>query len=39
VAVELLEAGYQVALAGRREDKLRETAALSSGTSLVVPRT
>jgi len=34
---KLLEAGYQVALAGRREDKLRETAALSSGTSLVVP--
>jgi NAD(P)-dependent dehydrogenase (short-subunit alcohol dehydrogenase family) len=37
VAVELLEAGYHVALAGRREDKLRETAALGAGTALVVP--
>ncbi|GAB3870397.1 SDR family oxidoreductase [Kibdelosporangium lantanae] len=36
VAVELLEAGYRVVLAGRREDKLRETAA-SGGTALVVP--
>jgi len=37
VAVELLEAGYHVALAGRREDKLRETAALGAGAALVVP--
>jgi NAD(P)-dependent dehydrogenase (short-subunit alcohol dehydrogenase family) len=37
VAVELLEAGYHVALAGRREDKLRETAALGAATALVVP--
>jgi NAD(P)-dependent dehydrogenase (short-subunit alcohol dehydrogenase family) len=37
VAVELLEAGYRVALAGRRPEKLAETAALGGGTSLVVP--
>ncbi|CAM3945528.1 SDR family oxidoreductase [Kibdelosporangium persicum] len=37
VAVELLDAGYTVVLAGRREDKLRETAALSQGESLAVP--
>lgn len=37
VAVELLEAGYAVVLAGRREDKLRETAALAHGDSLPVP--
>ncbi|MFC0114708.1 SDR family oxidoreductase [Kibdelosporangium aridum] len=37
VAVELLEAGYAVVLAGRREDKLRETAALAQGDSLPVP--
>jgi NAD(P)-dependent dehydrogenase (short-subunit alcohol dehydrogenase family) len=37
VAVDLLESGYKVALAGRREEALRETAALSSGESLVVP--
>jgi NAD(P)-dependent dehydrogenase (short-subunit alcohol dehydrogenase family) len=37
VALDLLESGYKVALAGRREDALRETAALSPGESLVVP--
>jgi NAD(P)-dependent dehydrogenase (short-subunit alcohol dehydrogenase family) len=37
VAVDLLDAGYQVVLAGRREERLRETAGLSSGQSLVVP--
>ncbi|RSM68285.1 SDR family NAD(P)-dependent oxidoreductase [Kibdelosporangium aridum] len=37
VAVELAEAGYAVVLAGRREDKLRETAAESQGESLPVP--
>ncbi|MET0236629.1 MAG: SDR family oxidoreductase [Kibdelosporangium sp.] len=37
VAVDLLAAGYQVALAGRREEALRATAALSAGESLVVP--
>ncbi|MBP2321079.1 NAD(P)-dependent dehydrogenase (short-subunit alcohol dehydrogenase family) [Kibdelosporangium banguiense] len=37
VALDLLESGYRVVLAGRREQALRETAALSSGESLVVP--
>jgi NAD(P)-dependent dehydrogenase (short-subunit alcohol dehydrogenase family) len=37
VAVDLLDAGYRVVLAGRREDKLQETAAASAGQSLVVP--
>jgi NAD(P)-dependent dehydrogenase (short-subunit alcohol dehydrogenase family) len=37
VAVELGKAGYAVALAGRREDRLRETAALVGGDALVVP--
>jgi NAD(P)-dependent dehydrogenase (short-subunit alcohol dehydrogenase family) len=37
VAVDLLDSGCAVVLAGRREDKLRETAALSQGRSLVVP--
>ena len=37
-ALALLEAGWQVALAGRRKDALEATAALSqSGTPLVVP--
>ena len=34
-ALALLEAGWQVALAGRRQDALEETAAMSqSGTAL-----
>ncbi|QLJ00698.1 SDR family oxidoreductase [Streptomyces sp. NEAU-sy36] len=38
VAVELLRAGWSVALAGRRAGTLRETAALAAGApSLVVP--
>jgi NAD(P)-dependent dehydrogenase (short-subunit alcohol dehydrogenase family) len=37
VAVDLLDAGYQVVLAGRREEALRQTAAMSEGRSLVVP--
>ncbi|HEX6360691.1 SDR family oxidoreductase [Actinophytocola sp.] len=37
VAVELGKAGFAVALAGRREDKLQETAALVGGDTLVVP--
>ncbi|TCO58226.1 SDR family oxidoreductase [Actinocrispum wychmicini] len=37
VAVDLLDAGYRVVLAGRREDRLRETAAMSAGRSVVVP--
>ncbi len=37
-ALALLDAGWQVALAGRRQDALEETAAMSkAGTSLVVP--
>jgi NAD(P)-dependent dehydrogenase (short-subunit alcohol dehydrogenase family) len=36
VALELLDAGYQVVLAGRREERLRETAA-SNPAALVVP--
>jgi NAD(P)-dependent dehydrogenase (short-subunit alcohol dehydrogenase family) len=37
VAVELVKAGYAVALAGRREERLQETAALAGGETLVVP--
>ena len=37
VAVELGKAGYALALAGRREGKLRETAALAGGNAFVVP--
>jgi NAD(P)-dependent dehydrogenase (short-subunit alcohol dehydrogenase family) len=37
VAVELLQAGYQVVLAGRRAEALRETAAVAPAASLVVP--
>ncbi|MCE7008949.1 SDR family oxidoreductase [Kibdelosporangium philippinense] len=37
VAVDLLEAGYAVVLAGRRADRLAETAALAPGESLPVP--
>jgi NAD(P)-dependent dehydrogenase (short-subunit alcohol dehydrogenase family) len=33
----LLQGGYSVALAGRRQDALEETAHLAGGTSLVVP--
>jgi NAD(P)-dependent dehydrogenase (short-subunit alcohol dehydrogenase family) len=36
VALDLIEAGYQVVLAGRREEALRETAG-SSPAALVVP--
>ncbi|HEY0717095.1 MAG TPA: SDR family oxidoreductase [Streptosporangiaceae bacterium] len=36
VAVGLARAGYRVALAGRREDALRETAALAASTTLSV---
>ena len=37
VSLALLDAGWQVALAGRRKEALEETAALSKGLSLVVP--
>ena len=37
VAVELLAAGWQVVLAGRRAESLRETAASGPAASLVVP--
>lgn len=37
VALALLDAGWRVALAGRRRELLEETAALSAGESLVVP--
>ncbi|MEV4310840.1 SDR family oxidoreductase [Actinocrispum sp. NPDC049592] len=37
VAVDLLDSGWSVVLAGRRADRLAETAALSQGRSLVVP--
>lgn len=37
VALDLLDAGYTVVLAGRREDKLAETASLGNGESLAVP--
>jgi NAD(P)-dependent dehydrogenase (short-subunit alcohol dehydrogenase family) len=37
VAVALLERGYRVALAGRREHPLRETAAEAADHALVVP--
>jgi len=37
VATSLLGAGYAVALAGRREAPLRETAAAGSGRAIVVP--
>lgn len=37
VAVALLDAGWRVALAGRRADALAETAALSAGESLAIP--
>jgi len=37
VATALLQNGYSVALAGRRQDALEETASLAGGTSLVVP--
>jgi NADP-dependent 3-hydroxy acid dehydrogenase YdfG len=37
VSVELLAAGYRVALAGRREDPLRETAAGFGDAALVAP--
>jgi NAD(P)-dependent dehydrogenase (short-subunit alcohol dehydrogenase family) len=37
VAIELLDAGYRVALAGRHEGTLRDTAAANPGATLVVP--
>ncbi len=37
VAMALLQNGYSVALAGRRQDALEETARLAGGSSLVVP--
>jgi NAD(P)-dependent dehydrogenase (short-subunit alcohol dehydrogenase family) len=37
VATTLLQNGYSVALAGRRQDALEETAQLAGGESLVVP--
>src|SRR5688500_10539465 len=37
VSLALLDAGWQVALAGRRKEALEETAALSRGEALVVP--
>jgi len=37
VATALLQNGYSVALAGRRQDALEETASLAGGNSLVVP--
>jgi NAD(P)-dependent dehydrogenase (short-subunit alcohol dehydrogenase family) len=37
VAIELLETGWQVVLAGRHAETLRETAAAGPDTSLVVP--
>jgi NAD(P)-dependent dehydrogenase (short-subunit alcohol dehydrogenase family) len=37
VATALLQNGYSVALAGRRQDALEETARLAGGSSLVVP--
>nr|WP_042190557.1 SDR family oxidoreductase [Kibdelosporangium sp. MJ126-NF4]CTQ94772.1 L-fuco-beta-pyranose dehydrogenase (EC 1.1.1.122) [Kibdelosporangium sp. MJ126-NF4] len=37
VAVDLLDAGYTVVLAGRREEKLKETASLGNGPALTVP--
>jgi NAD(P)-dependent dehydrogenase (short-subunit alcohol dehydrogenase family) len=37
VATALLQNGYAVALAGRRQDALEETAQLAGGESLVVP--
>ena len=37
VATALLQDGYSVALAGRRQDALEETAQLAGGNSLVVP--
>jgi NAD(P)-dependent dehydrogenase (short-subunit alcohol dehydrogenase family) len=37
VAIDLLDAGYRVALAGRRQDALHETAAAGAGEPLVVP--
>jgi NAD(P)-dependent dehydrogenase (short-subunit alcohol dehydrogenase family) len=37
VAQALQAAGYRTVLAGRREEALRETAAMSDGDSLVVP--
>jgi NAD(P)-dependent dehydrogenase (short-subunit alcohol dehydrogenase family) len=37
VATALLQNGYSVALAGRRQDALEETAQLAGGNSLVVP--
>ncbi|NEB76550.1 SDR family oxidoreductase [Streptomyces sp. SID14478] len=39
VALELLAAGWQVALAGRRTETLEETAALAPGASPLVVRT
>jgi NAD(P)-dependent dehydrogenase (short-subunit alcohol dehydrogenase family) len=37
IAVALSEAGYRVALAGRRQDALRETAELAPGVTLDIP--
>jgi NAD(P)-dependent dehydrogenase (short-subunit alcohol dehydrogenase family) len=37
VATALLQNGYSVGLAGRRQDALEETASLAGGNSLVVP--
>jgi NAD(P)-dependent dehydrogenase (short-subunit alcohol dehydrogenase family) len=37
VATALLQNGYSVALAGRRQDALEETAQLAGGNALVVP--
>ncbi|MDB5836722.1 MAG: NADP-dependent 3-hydroxy acid dehydrogenase YdfG [Caballeronia sp.] len=37
VATALLQNGYSVALAGRRQDALEETAQLAGGNSLVIP--
>src|ERR1043165_89200 len=37
VAIELLQAGYRVVLAGRHEDTLRETAESGPDASVVVP--
>jgi len=37
VSLALLDAGWKVALAGRRREALEETAALSVGESLVIP--
>jgi NAD(P)-dependent dehydrogenase (short-subunit alcohol dehydrogenase family) len=37
VAIRLSSEGYRVALTSRTEDELRETAALCSGTTLVLP--